>query len=132
MEGAGEERVCVCVCTYCECAYWYVCVFVHAHICVCVCVFCVTLQLSYCRLCVVMLVNDNSEYNDTVTRAFRELSVSGLSEEQISFSYLDVDKQEDFVKVFGKAPSSLRYCERGSKARPVSYACGRVGVRNYV
>ena len=96
-----RECVCVCVCV-CECVYWYVHVFVRAYYIVCVCVFCVMLQLSYCRLCVVMLVNDNFEYNDTVTRAFRELSVSGLSEEPVSFSYLDVDKQEDFVKAFGK------------------------------
>ena len=73
-----------------------------------------------------MLVKDVSEYNDTVTRAFRELSVSSHSEEQVSFSYLDVDKQEEFVKMFGKVPSSHRRCKDGSKARPVSYVCRKV------
>ena len=73
-----------------------------------------------------MLVKDVTEYNDTVTRAFRELSVSSHLEELISFSYLDVDKQEEFVKMLGKVPSSLRRCEDGSKARPVSYVCRRV------
>ena len=68
-----------------------------------------------------MLVKDTTEYDDTVTGAFRKLSVSGHSEEQVSFSYLDVDKHEEFVKMFGKFPSSLRRCDDGSKARPVCY-----------
>jgi hypothetical protein len=67
-----------------------------------------------------MLVKDTTEYDDTVTRAFRELSVSSHSKEHVSFGYLDVAKQEEFVRMFGKVPSSLRRCEDGSKARPVS------------
>ena len=74
-----------------------------------------------------MLVRDAPEYNDTVTRAFRELSVSSHSQELIGFSYLDVAKQEEFVKMFGKVPSSLRRCEDGGKARPVSYVFAEGG-----
>ena len=96
--------MCVCVRTVSVCIG--MCMYLCVHIlCVRVCVFCVTcmLQLYYCRVCVVVLVKDNSEYNDTVTRAFRELSVSSLSEEQVSFSYLDVDRQEDFVQSVWKS-----------------------------
>ena len=79
----------------------------------------------YCRLCVVMLVKDATEYNDTVARVFRELSMSGNSKEHISFGYVDAAKQEEFVRMFGKIPNSLRICEKGSKARPVSDVCRR-------
>ena len=91
----GRERECVCV--HIECG----------------------VMLCFCRLCVVLLVKESSSYNDTVTRAFRELSASTHSEE-ISFGYLDVEKQEEFVKVFGKISSHLGSCEEGSIARPVS------------
>ena len=76
--------------------------------------------VCYCRLCVVMLVKDASEYNDIVTREFRELSAS---KEHISFGYVDAAKQEEFVRMFGTVPNSLRMCEEGSKARPVSDIC---------
>ena len=66
-----------------------------------------------------MLVEDTSGYNDTVTRAFRKLSMSSYSD-QISFGYLDMAKQGEFVTVFGSLPSHLRSCEDGSTARPVS------------
>ena len=79
----------------------------------------------YCRLCVVMLVKDATEYNDTVTRAFRELSMSSHSKEHFSFGYVDAAKQEEFVRMFGTIPNSLRMCEEGSKARPVSDICRR-------
>ena len=75
--------------------------------------------VHYCRLCVVMLVKDASEY-DTVTRAFRELSMSSHSKGHISFGYVDAAKQEEFVRMFETVPNSLRMCEEGSKARPVS------------
>ena len=83
------------------------------------------LSVTYCRLCVVMLVKDTPEYNDTVTRAFRELSVSSHSKEHINFGYVDVAKQEEFVRMFETIPSSLRVCEDGNKARPVSDVCRR-------
>ena len=51
--------------------------------------------------------------------------MSSRSQEIIGFSYLDVAKQEEFVKMFGKVPSSLRRCEDGGKARPVSYVFAR-------
>ena len=79
-----------------------------------------------------MLVKGTAEYSDTVTGAFRKLSVSGHSEEQVSFSYLDVDKHEEFVKMFGKFPSSLRRCDDGSKARPVSCAYRAVFYTLYI
>ena len=81
--------------------------------------------VCYCRLCVVMLVKDATEYNNTVTRAFRELSMSSHSKKHISFGYVDVAKQEEFVEMFGKIPNSLRMCEKGSKTRPVSDVCRR-------
>lgn len=81
---------------------------------------CLGVSMSVCRLCVVMLVKDSSGYNDTASRALRELSASAHSREQVSFSYLDVEKQEEFVKAFGRLPSHLRNCEDESKARPVS------------
>ena len=81
--------------------------------------------VCYCRLCVVMLVKDVSEYDDTVTRAFRKLSMSSHSKEHINFGYVDAAKQEEFVGMFGTIPSSLKICEDGSKARPVSNVCRR-------
>ena len=67
-----------------------------------------------------MLVGGPSNYNDTVTRSFRELIGSSRSQDVISFSYLDVEKQKEFRQALGEVSGLLKKCEDGGEARPVS------------
>ena len=80
------------------------------------------LQQGSYRVCAVLLVEDSPGYNDTVTRAYRKLSVPrDVSRQQlmISFSYLDAAKQKGFIEAIKTQPYELRTCGDGSIARPV-------------
>ena len=77
-----------------------------------------------CRLCVILLVQDTSSYNDTTTSLFREVAKSGAYSRhsprlQFSFSYLDTTKQSKFLENFDLPAVSLKSCPDGTQARPV-------------
>lgn len=71
------------------------------------------------RTCVILIVNDEYQYNDEVTSTFRHLAVKWKNK-QFKLAYLDNNKHWDFMSKFEKShDTSSQSCDNEMIPRPI-------------
>ena len=79
-------------------------------------------------MCVVLVVRDQTQYNDSITSALRGVARAGFSvpRTSVDFAYINANRQREFVASLSPPPANPLPCNKEESARPVSLAVSPV------